>query len=71
MPDGISKGMMDVVTRTVMASTLIINESKPGMLDEMTESLYPEQRGKHPRFGDEIVQLARDMETDKNPGQPA
>ncbi|KAL1604755.1 hypothetical protein SLS60_004295 [Paraconiothyrium brasiliense] len=36
-------------------------DSQKGMLDEMTESQYPEQKGKHPAFGEEILQLARDM----------
>jgi hypothetical protein len=60
LPNGITDPMQDVVGRTTMASNLILDTQK-GMLDGMTESTYPEQKGKHPAFGEEILQLARDM----------
>jgi hypothetical protein len=56
---------MDVLGRSFMASQLIL-DTKPGTLDMMTETTYPEQRGQHPQFGEEILQLARElMESDE------
>ncbi|KAF2439167.1 hypothetical protein P171DRAFT_502328 [Karstenula rhodostoma CBS 690.94] len=60
LPRGIDGPMEDVVVRTTTACNLILDVQK-GMLDEMTESQYPEQRGKHPAFGEEILALAREM----------
>ncbi len=31
------------------------------MLDTMTESTYPGQRGRHPGFGEEILEVARGL----------
>ncbi|KAF2815288.1 uncharacterized protein BDZ99DRAFT_516024 [Mytilinidion resinicola] len=50
----------DVIGRCVMAQQLIL-DTKPGMLDMMTEMTYPEQKGRHPRFGEEILGLARGL----------
>ncbi|KAJ4355448.1 uncharacterized protein N0V89_003464 [Didymosphaeria variabile] len=60
LPNGITQEMWDVIGRTTMAANLILDSQK-GMLDEMTELQYPEQKGRHPAFGEEILQLARDM----------
>lgn len=43
-----------------MAKQLIL-DTKPGMLDMMTESTDPEQKGKHPAFEVEILALAREL----------
>ncbi|KAF2501324.1 hypothetical protein BU16DRAFT_555819 [Lophium mytilinum] len=53
----------DVIGRCVMAQQLIL-DTKPGMLDMMTESVYPEQKGRHPKFGEEILGLARGLTRD-------
>jgi len=50
----------DVIGRNFMAKQLIL-DTKPGALDKMTESTYPEQKGRHPKFGEEILALARDL----------
>jgi hypothetical protein len=50
----------DVLARNVMAKQLIL-DTKPGTLDRMTESTYPEQKGRHPQFGEEILALAREL----------
>lgn len=50
----------DVLGRSMMASQLIL-DTKPGMLNMMIESTNPEQKGKHPEFGDEIKALAREI----------
>ncbi|KAL9616601.1 MAG: hypothetical protein Q9160_008546 [Pyrenula sp. 1 TL-2023] len=50
----------DAIDRTSLTKELIL-DSKPGMLDSMTEATYPEQKGRHPRFGEEIVGMAREL----------
>lgn len=60
LPRGIDAMMEDVIVRTTTACNLILDSQK-GMLDDMTESQYPEQKGKHPSFGEEILTLAREM----------
>ena len=42
-------------------SALLILDTMPGALNQMTESAYPDQNGKHPEFGEEILALARDI----------
>lgn len=42
--------------RAVLTKTLITG--KDGMLDQMTEMTYPEQKGRHPEMGEEIEALA-------------
>jgi len=54
------EGYVDVISRCAMARELML-DSKPGMLSSMTEMTYPEQAGKHPEFGAEILGLARDL----------
>lgn len=50
----------DVIGRNVLARELML-DSKPGMLDSMTEATYPEQKGQHPGFGEEILAMAREL----------
>ncbi|KAL9580030.1 MAG: hypothetical protein Q9212_004735 [Teloschistes hypoglaucus] len=53
----------DAIGRTVMAQGLILDTSK-GTLDKMTESNYPDQKGRHPEFGEEILELAKHLTDD-------
>lgn len=50
----------DAIGRTFLAQQLIL-DTKKGMLDMMTESTYPDQKGKHPDFGEEILELAKHL----------
>ncbi|KAF2841952.1 hypothetical protein M501DRAFT_1054704 [Patellaria atrata CBS 101060] len=50
----------DCIGRTVMAQQLIL-DTKPGMLDMMTESTYSEQKSRHLAFGGEIVRLVEEL----------
>lgn len=43
-----------------MASDLLLDSNK-GMLEMMTESTYPGQRGSHPATGEEVLDLARQL----------
>ncbi|KAK7192327.1 hypothetical protein PSPO01_01899 [Paraphaeosphaeria sporulosa] len=54
----IDEPMQDVVRTT--AANLILDVQQ-GVLDGMTESQHPEQRGKHPAFGEGILALAREI----------
>ena len=47
----------DAQERSVYASMLIRDEMK-GALDMMTEQTYPGQKGAHPEFGQEILDIA-------------
>ncbi|KAL9030452.1 MAG: hypothetical protein Q9196_001436 [Gyalolechia fulgens] len=51
----------DAVGRASFAKMLIL-DTQPGMLDMMTERAYPAQGGKHPEFGEEILELARHLD---------
>lgn len=53
----------DAIGRTVMAQGLILDTTK-GALDRMTESTYPDQMGRHPEFGEEILELAKHLTDD-------
>ncbi|OCL01330.1 hypothetical protein AOQ84DRAFT_350832 [Glonium stellatum] len=55
---GSKKAWEEVIGRISMAKELLL-DTKPGMLHMMTEATYPEQKGKHPEFGEEILELAR------------
>ncbi len=50
----------DVRGRAVYAGMLITDRMK-GVLNMMTESTYPGQKGQHPEFGEEILKLAGEM----------
>ena len=50
----------DCIGRSVLSQQLIL-DTKPGMLDAMTESTYPNQAGGAPAFGEEILALAREL----------
>ncbi|KAI4239758.1 MAG: hypothetical protein LQ349_000131 [Xanthoria aureola] len=50
----------DAVGRTMFTKMLIL-DTGPGMLDMMTETTYPEQKGAHPDFEEEILELARHL----------
>jgi hypothetical protein len=54
------KAWQEVKGRILFAKQLIL-DTKPGMLDKMTEATYPEQKGEHPEFGEEILELARQL----------
>jgi len=58
--DGVGGKFGEVLGRNFMAKQLIL-DTKPGTLDRMTESTYPEQKGRHPAFGEEILALAREL----------
>ncbi len=51
---------VDCVGRTTYAKMLML-DTKPGTLDQMTEMTYPGQRGQHPQFGEEVLALARQL----------
>ncbi|KAL8804958.1 MAG: hypothetical protein Q9182_002268 [Xanthomendoza sp. 2 TL-2023] len=53
----------DATGRTTFAKQLILDEM-PGMLDMMTEKTDPGQKGAHPGFGDEILELAKHLDDD-------
>lgn len=48
----------DAIGRSVMARELIL-DSKPGILDMMTKMTYPDQKGRHPAFGEGVLEAAR------------
>ena len=48
----------DARGRAMYASILIL-DTNPGSLNQMTEMTYPGQTGKHPDFGDEIMEIAQ------------
>ena len=60
MTAGVRKAWSDVIGRSVMAATLIL-DTKRGMLDMMTESTYRTERGNRPEFGEEILGIARQL----------
>ncbi|KAM3413658.1 hypothetical protein BST61_g10351 [Cercospora zeina] len=47
----------DVVSRSVMSKALLTDQ-RPGMLSMMIESTNPEQRGRHPELGVDILAAA-------------
>ncbi|KAL9604639.1 MAG: hypothetical protein Q9219_000359 [cf. Caloplaca sp. 3 TL-2023] len=51
----------DAVGRGTFAKMLILDIAL-GMLNQMTESAYPDQSGQHPEFGEEIMELARHLD---------
>ncbi|KAL9000693.1 MAG: hypothetical protein Q9169_000729 [Polycauliona sp. 2 TL-2023] len=51
----------DAKGRTTFAKMLIL-DTQPGMLNMMTETTYPDQKGAHPDFGEEILELARHLD---------
>ncbi|KAL8979545.1 MAG: hypothetical protein Q9205_005143 [Flavoplaca limonia] len=51
----------DAIGRTTFTKMLIL-DTTPGMLNMMTETTYPDQRGAHPDFGEEILELARHLD---------
>ncbi|KAL8693921.1 MAG: hypothetical protein Q9218_001335 [Villophora microphyllina] len=50
----------DAIGRTVMTQQLIL-DTKKGALDMMTELTYPDQKGRHPEFGEEILEMAKHL----------
>jgi len=50
----------NALTRAIMTQELILDTVK-GRLDKMTETTYPEQKGRHPEFGSEIKALAKGL----------
>ncbi|KAL8818171.1 MAG: hypothetical protein Q9223_003135 [Gallowayella weberi] len=53
----------DATGRITFAKNLILDEM-PGMLNMMTEKTDPGQKGKHPDFGEEILELAKHLDDD-------
>ncbi|KAL8641852.1 MAG: hypothetical protein Q9228_001399 [Teloschistes exilis] len=53
----------DAIGHTVMAQGLILDTTNSA-LDRMTESTYPDQKGRHPEFGEEILELAKHLTDD-------
>lgn len=51
----------DAKGRAVYAKQLMCDDM-PGMLNMMTESTYPGQKGAHPAFGEELLEIARRFE---------
>ncbi|GIZ49077.1 hypothetical protein CKM354_001211700 [Cercospora kikuchii] len=47
----------DVISRSVMSKSLLTDQ-RPGMLNMMIESTNPEQRGRHPELGADILAAA-------------
>ena len=41
---------------------MLMTDQMPGMLDLMTEQTYPGQKGKHPEFGEDVLEVARQLE---------
>ncbi|KAL8840759.1 MAG: hypothetical protein Q9170_001197 [Blastenia crenularia] len=52
---------LDAVGRATFTKMLIL-DTKPGTLNIMTETAYPDQRGQNPEFGEEILELARHLD---------
>jgi hypothetical protein len=50
----------DIVGRSVMGAGLLLDE-KPGMLDMMVESTYPNQSGPRPVIGEDLLESARKL----------
>jgi hypothetical protein len=50
----------DIISRNVMGGNLLL-DTKPGMLDVMVESTYPNQSGPRPVIGEEILEAARKL----------
>jgi len=60
MPANQKNSWIEVMGRAHMSAQLIL-DTQPGMLDQMTESTYPGEMGKHPEFGEEILGIARGL----------
>ena len=54
---------MDARGRAIFAGVLILDNSK-GMLDQITERTYPEQTRQHPESGEEILAIARTLQSE-------
>ena len=50
----------DVVGRAFLAGELLL-DSKPGMLDSLVESTYPEHAANPPIIGDDILAISRKL----------
>lgn len=50
----------DVISRSTLASSLIL-DTNCGMLDMMVAGTYPDQQGRHPELGAEILESARKL----------
>lgn len=55
-----NEAWLDAYGRAKFSGFLIL-DTKPGMLNEMTEAAYPDQNGQHPEFGEDILALARKL----------
>ncbi len=56
LSSGEKETWQDAQGRALFSSMLILDEM-PGALNQMTEQAYPGQRGQHPEFGDEILEM--------------
>lgn len=50
--------LQDIVGKAAYLCHLIL-DTTPGALNRMMEQLYPDQKGKHPAFGDDVVELCK------------
>ncbi|KAL9609775.1 MAG: hypothetical protein Q9167_005487 [Letrouitia subvulpina] len=53
-----AEAWQDAIGRSMFSGKLILDD-KPGLLNEMVEMAYPDQQGKHPEIGAEVLALAR------------
>lgn len=51
-----------IISRNVMGGNLLLDD-KPGMLDMMVDSTYPNQSGPRPVIGEEILEAAKKLAT--------
>lgn len=59
-PQSQKSAWADIQSRNAMASELLL-DSKPGMLDMMVQSSYPNQSGPTPVIGEDIKEAARKL----------
>jgi len=50
--------LQDCVGKAAYLAHLIL-DTTPGALNTMMEQLYPDQKGRHPDFGSDVIELAR------------
>lgn len=58
LTDAENERYFDIMGRTFLIKQLLL-DTRPGLLETMTESTYPDQKGNHPELGNEILDAAR------------
>ena len=58
---GENKPWREAKGRASYAKMLILDDT-PGMLDMMIEAMYPEQKGLHHEFGEDILEVAKGLD---------